>query len=101
MSCPLSLESGTADSVHSSASRATTSWEAATAMIPTRAPASCGCGWARRGGVLARGRYGLAPGRAERVALRVGPRNAARLRRRGATLQGREVDLDGRPRLIE
>ncbi|MEA2318274.1 MAG: hypothetical protein QOD44_2463 [Solirubrobacteraceae bacterium] len=55
----------------------------------------------RRGGrVLARRPYALDPGRRARLRLRVGPRRAALLRGRLATLQAREVDADGRPREI-
>jgi RTX calcium-binding nonapeptide repeat (4 copies) len=53
-----------------------------------------------RGRVLARVRYSLDPGDRTRVALRVGPRRAALLRGRRATLEAREVDADGRPREI-
>jgi hypothetical protein len=53
-----------------------------------------------RGGVLARVRYALDPGRRTRALLRVGPRRAALLRGHRATLQAREVDADGRPREI-
>ena len=53
-----------------------------------------------RGRVLARARYKVGRGGKARLRLRLSAAEAARVRGRAVTLDGREVDADGRPRSV-